>query len=190
MKYVEAFEHHFAKEKSFTFDDARRLLKSMHASDAYVKLFIYNMLKSNTIGRMSRGTYTFSKDESVIGFGFAPFYYGLEYALTILKLWTQLSDPVVVTTTKAVPGVRQALGKRIIVRRISKRMFFGYEYVKYSGIFVPVSDLEKTLVDFVYYKIGIKNQEIRRLVDVADKAKLIRYAKKARINPKVFGFSG
>ena len=31
-------------------------------------------------------------------------------------------------------------------------MFFGYKLMNYSGVWVQVSDVEKTLIDMVYYK--------------------------------------
>ncbi len=131
--------------------------------------------------------YTFSYDEAVAGFAFPPFYYGLQYALTIHRFWTQMSSPVIITTTKAVPGVLESMSVSVTVRRISKDMFFGFEYIKYSGIFVPVSDLEKTLVDMVYYGIGLDNAEVRELVRKANKAKLNSYAKKAGMNAERLG---
>ena len=186
MKYIGEFKKYFAGEKSFTFKDAAMLLRHFGASDAYAKLFIHKMLVNKAIMRIGKGVYTFSKDEAVVGFAFTPFYYGLEHALTIRGLWTQVSGPVVITSTGAKAGIRQAMGVRIMVRRISKKAFFGYEYIRHSSIIVPVSDLEKTLVDFVYYGIGIDNGEIKRLVFKADWKKLIKYSKRAGINPRVF----
>lgn len=184
MKYNSDFIRYFSKEKCFTFGDLKRFLIDKGATEAYAKLFAHKMLKSGRIFRLTNGVYSFSNDEAVIGFAFPPFYYGLEYALTIRKLWTQVSNPVVITASKAMPGIRESMGKRIVVRRISKRMFFGFEYVRFSGIFVPVSDLEKTIVDLIYYRIGIGG-EVERLVALADKRKLMRYAEKAGIRKKV-----
>ena len=186
MKYVSEFRKYFAKEKTFSFNDALMLLRHLGSSDAYAKLFVHQMIKKGEVKRVGKGIYTFSNDDAIVGFAFSPFYYGLEHALTIRKLWTQVSDPVIITKAGAKPGVRQAMGRRIIVHRIASGAFFGYEYLKYSGIFVPVSNLEKTLVDFVYYGIGIGNGEIRKLVRQADRKRLISYSKKMGVNPEIF----
>ena len=187
MKYSKGFMEYFRSEKCFTHDDARRFLMKNGASSAYSSVFVRNMLSSSRMRRIRKGVYTFSGDEAVAGFAFSPFYYGLQYALTVRRLWTQVSSPVVITTTKAVPGVRESMGVRITVRRISKDMFFGFEYVRYSGLFVPVSNLEKTLVDMVYYGIGLGNSEVRELVKKANRARLREYAKRAGIGTKWFG---
>lgn len=183
MIYLEEFKRYFINEKTFTFGDARRFMEKHGSTQAYTKLLLHNLLEKKSIVKLGKGVYTFSKNEEVAGFAFTPFYYGLEYALTIRGLWTQMSVPIVITSTKALPGVREVSGRRIVIRRISKDMFFGFDYVKYAGIFVPVSDLEKTLIDFIYYKIGIDNGEISDLVRKADKRKLQKYAKRMNIVP-------
>ncbi len=183
MKYVEQFGRYFMDEKAFSFRDAKRFMKRYGSTDAYTKLFIHNLLATGKITKIGKGGYTFSKNEEVIGFAFSPFYYGLEYALTIRGLWTQISSPVIITNTKARSGVRTISGKRVVIRRISDKMFFGFDHVKYSGIFVPVSDLEKTIVDLMYYKIGIENGEVTKLVEKADRNKLRMYARRMSIVP-------
>lgn len=179
MKYEKEFENYFSKENIFTLGDARRFLSKLGASEAYAKLFIHNQVKRQRIFALGNGYYTFSNNEAVVGFRFAPFYYGLEYALTIRRLWTQMANPVVITASKAKPGVKEIMGHRVIVRRIAKRMMFGFEYVKYSGLFVPVSDIEKTIIDFTYYRIGLGSEDMRTLLGSADKRKLMAYALKS-----------
>jgi predicted transcriptional regulator of viral defense system len=178
MKYDSEFRKYFSKIPIFTFKDAARFLKKMGASDAYVKLFIHNQMKRHSLLRVGRGRYTFSNNEAMVGFAFAPFYYGLEHSLTLHKLWTQVSIPVIITTTKAVPGIRNSMGKRVLVRRISKNMFFGIERIMHNGVFVPVSDIEKTLVDFVYFNINLSDEETKRVMRECNVEKLARYAKK------------
>lgn len=178
MLYDREFRRYFSNVMLFTFKDAERFLKRMGASKAYAKLFIHNQIKRHGLLRVGKGRYTFSKNEAIAGFAFSPFYYGLEYALTIHRIWTQMANPVVITATKAVPGVRTSMGGRIIVRRISERMFFGMEMVKYSDIFVPVSNPEKTLLDFIYYKIGLSDIDAASLLRACDRKKLINYSKR------------
>ncbi|MGC9037485.1 MAG: type IV toxin-antitoxin system AbiEi family antitoxin domain-containing protein [Candidatus Micrarchaeia archaeon] len=181
MKYEKEFENYFSKESIFTLNDAKRFMSKLGASEAYAKLFIHNQVKKHRIFALGNGYYTFSNNEAVVGFRFAPFYYGLEYALTIRRLWTQMANPVVITATKAKPGEKEIMGHRIIVRRIAKKMMFGFEYVKYSGLFVPVSDIEKTVIDFAYYRIRLEDEVVRVLLDNADKHKLRVYASKSGV---------
>ncbi|MCL5419724.1 MAG: hypothetical protein M1354_02485 [Candidatus Marsarchaeota archaeon] len=185
MIYDNDFRKYFSKVQIFSFNDAKRFLTRMGASDAYIKVFVHNQIKRHGLRKVGKGKYTFSSNDAIIGFAFSPFYYGLECALTIRKLWTQMSNLVIVTTTKAVPGIRSSMGSRIIIRRISKRMFFGIEWVNYNGVFVPVSDPEKTLVDFFYYRIGLNDEDLRSLMLACDKKKLARYARRSNNRVKL-----
>ncbi|MDE1873858.1 MAG: hypothetical protein KGI04_01935 [Candidatus Micrarchaeota archaeon] len=178
VKYKKEFASHFAIEPVFTSGDARRFLANMGASGAYARLFVHKLVKAGELLRISKGKYTFKKDEAVVGFAFRPFYYGLEYALTIRRIWTQMANPVIVTTTKAVPGPRKELGRMVQVRRISEKVFFGIEYLKYGDIFVPVSDVEKTLLDFIYYRISPGEEVFDKLLASSDAEKLRRYQRK------------
>lgn len=178
MKYEDKFTAFFSNVPIFTFKDASRFLNKMGASDAYVKLFMHNQAKRKKLRRVGKGYYTFHEEEEVIGFAFKPFYYGLEYSMTLHKLWSQVSMPVILTATKAVPGIRNSMGKRIMVRRISKQMFFGVEYIRYNGIFIPVSNVEKTLLDFAYFGIKLSDIDMKNILGRCDMKKLKGYAKR------------
>jgi Predicted transcriptional regulator len=90
-------------------------------------------------------------DIMLTGLSYKPFYYCLESALSLLNLWEQETNPVIVTPLHVRTGIMQYDGRNYIVRRISREMFFGYQYIKYFNFYIPVSDLEKTLIDLVYY---------------------------------------
>lgn len=187
MLYEKRFAEHFSKVPIFTSGDARRFLKKMGASEAYIKLFMHNQLKRHGLRRIGKGAYTFNDADAVVGFAFAPFYYGMEYALTIRRLWTQMADPVIITTRKVVPGMRESAGTQITVRRISERMFFGMEQVIYEGMFIPVSDAEKTLIDLIYYRVNIGAEDMGALIAACDKEKLRKYSKRcsARVRERL-----
>ena len=52
---------------------------------------------------------------------------------------------------------------------MSRELFFGYTYVKYFDFYIPVSDLEKTLIDFVYYNEKIPPELFNELRANANK---------------------
>jgi len=65
-------------------------------------------------------------------------------------------------------GVRTFEGANYIVRRIKREMFFGFELTKYGDFWIPVSGLEKTLIDFVYFRQQLNIEvlmEVRKKVD-------------------------
>ena len=178
MKYEKVFTEFFSKQFIFEISDARRFLLKLGANEPYVRVMLHNMVVSKKIYRVGNGTYTFNKNEAVIGFAFRPFYYGLQYALTIRKIWTQQSIPIIITKTKANTGFRNSMNTRILVRRINDKGFFGFDFVNYGGIFVPVSDPEKTYLDLSYYKIKIDDDTMSLLKDKIDELKLKEYSKK------------
>ena len=127
-------------------------MQAWGSSEEYSRLLLHNLVKSRRLVRIKKGFYTFSRDENVIGFAFRPFYYGMEYALTLRKIWTQQANPVIMTTSKANAGLREVMKSKVIVHRIDSRAFFGFEYMSFSGLFVPVSLPEKILLDFMYFQ--------------------------------------
>jgi predicted transcriptional regulator of viral defense system len=151
MKYVKQFLSTFQNKYVFSANDVQRFLSFRHANKDYYKIFLSNLLKEDKINRIRYGYYSFYDDIMLTGFSYYPFYYGLESALSILKLWDQETNSVIITPLHVKTGITQYNGKNYIVRKMSRELFFGYTYVKYFDFYIPVSDLEKTLIDFVYY---------------------------------------
>jgi predicted transcriptional regulator of viral defense system len=152
------------------------------ASRGYVSLILSNLVKKGELNRIGRGVYTFLNDSSASGFAFSPFYYGLQDALSIRGIWEQETNPVIITPRKVRQGTRQAMGTNVTVRRISPKMFFGYDIIKYHGMAVPVSDLEKTIIDFVCFKEPIHPEVILEMKKRLRKDVLENYLK--RVNWK------
>jgi len=180
VKYVKEFKKHFSEFPVFSASDVALFLKSMGASDAYARLFVHNARYNGTINKVSKGHYSLHDDVMVAGFAFYPFYYGLGEALSIHKIWDQAANPTIITTRKVRNGIRQIFGRNVIVRRISRVMFFGYEIMYYSGFNVPVSDLEKTLIDIVYFNFDVDGETLKTLLRKIDVVKFRRYLARAK----------
>ncbi|AGO61853.1 type IV toxin-antitoxin system AbiEi family antitoxin domain-containing protein [Ferroplasma acidarmanus] len=162
----------------FTTGDARRFLTKLGADEFYIRLMLHYLVESGSLYSIGKDAYTFHRNEAAIGFKFRPFDYGLQYALIIRKIWTQQSVPAIVTTGKANPGAREIMDTRVILHRIDRAKFFGFEYVNYGEVFVPVSDLEKTLLDFNYYHIKLSNETRESIRKKIDKVKFLEYEKR------------
>jgi len=164
--YTRELKARLGGQPSFTIADAGRLFPK--ASRAYVALLLHNLCKRGDIFRISRGVYSFHDDTTAAGFAYSPFYYGLQNALSIHGLWEQETNPVILTPRHVRTGRRVFCGANYIVRRIGRPLFFGYEMVQYSGFWVPVSDVEKTLIDMVYFRQPVSDEllvEFRRKID-------------------------
>lgn len=164
MKFMKEFIHAFSNRPAFEVSDVKLFLQRRNASNGYHKLLIQNMLKSGRIHKITKGAYTFYDEVQFTGFAFLPFYYGLEDALSLRGFWEQETNPVIITPRKVRNGVRQFDSRNYVVRRIDRKMFFGYTFIKYEEFYIPVSDTEKTLIDLIYFDVKVPDEVIHTLV--------------------------
>lgn len=177
MKYVKLFLEEFKKTPIFTAIDIEKFLVSKGSTKNYSKIFIKLMVVGGRAYKVSKGFYTLYNNSEVAGFPYSPFYYGLSFALTKHGLWKQQANPYVITTKNVRRGVRRVLGSNITVSKISKDMFFGYRYVKGANFYYPVSDVEKTFIDLVYFRYGVDDQVYENIAKKVDKKKMLLYLK-------------
>ncbi len=175
MKYINDFTKHFTDFPVFTTQDIERFLSSNNAGRTYPKRFAQNMIKNKRMARITRGVYTFKKDMEVVGFAFSPFYYGLSYALSYYDIQEERSNPVIITPKIVRNGIRKIMGINALVLRIPKNMFFGYNFVKGNLIYYPVSDVEKTFIDLVYFNIHLREETLGRLISCLNRDRLKNY---------------
>ncbi|MEM3191933.1 MAG: hypothetical protein QW292_07565 [Candidatus Parvarchaeota archaeon] len=133
------------------------------------------MIEKKKIFRVARGVYTVHNNAEVIGFAFSPFYYGLTYAMSYYNVWEERANPSIVTTRIVRGGQRSSMGMNISIFRLPRHLFFGYTLVKGDLFYYPVSDLEKVLIDLVYFDINLRGEIIARLISKLNKQKLHDY---------------
>lgn len=141
----------------------------------YALLMLHNLAARGEIHRVTRGVYSRLDDPVLAVFAFAPAYLGLQEALSMREEWEQETNVVLVTSGKAAPGEREVLGARVIVHRVSPKYFFGFDHVPYGGFDVPVSGLEKTLIDLVFFGESPGGEAFAGLLEKADGTVLDRY---------------
>lgn len=187
MKYLKEIRSYFKNLPAFTLLDIKKFLNEKKPSAGYIRLMMYKLIEKGEIKRISKGIYTYKTDAQVVGFAFTPFYYGLQDALSLRNLWEQESNPVVITPRKVRSGLRIFETNNYLVRRISRKMFFGFEMIKYYDFWIPVSDAEKTLIDFIYFKEHLDKSTIKEIFKTINKTKLHKYLKKCsyRIREKI-----
>ena len=163
MKYLESVRRRFSAQPAFTVGDLCRFLKPRGITPGYLKQLVHNLLASGELRRITRGVYSFHEDTQIVGLAFQPYYYGLQDALSLHGFWEQETNPVVITPRKVRSGVRTFAGNNYLVRRISRKMFFGYRTMRYGDWFVNVSDPEKTLIDYAHFNAPLPAQALREL---------------------------
>lgn len=144
----------------------------------YIYLLINNLLKKKEIRKITKGFYSVYDDPSLIVFCLKPAYLGLQDALSFHGLWEQETNPVIITTRNLRNGLRKVFGRNVVIRRIDKKYFFGFEYYKNGDFYFPYSDIEKTFIDLIYFKIKIDKEVIKEFKKKLDKKKLQEYLKK------------
>ena len=142
---------------------------------AYALQMLHNLCRVGEFHRIAKGWYSLSDDPIVSVFAFKPAYVGLEEALGIHGLWEQETNVVLVSPRKVRPGVRTVLGSKVFIHRIEPKRFFGYDFMKLDGYFVPVSDVEKTLIDLFYFGKKPDREVLAEAGEKIDKKKLGGY---------------
>ncbi|MCL5419729.1 MAG: hypothetical protein M1354_02520 [Candidatus Marsarchaeota archaeon] len=176
MKYVKEFLEYFQAFPTFTANDAKLFLRKNGSERDYYKVFMHNMIKNRKILSISKGHYTLHDNPVVAGFAYSPFYYGMEMALTYYKLWNYMTPISIVTTNRIRKGNIVLLGRNANVRRIQKNKFFGYSMVYYKdSIYIPMADIEKTLIDSIYFHSLFDKEVYSAMVGKLDRKRLARY---------------
>ncbi len=177
MKYIKEFRSELGKLNVFTIADAKRFFAKKKISSNYLHVLIHNLSEKGELKKISKGAYTFKNEIQLVGFAFAPFYYGLQDALSLHGLWEQETNPVVITCRKVRTGVRQFEGSNYLVKHINRKMFFGFEPFKYADFWIPVSTVEKTLIDLAYFNEPINGDLIKSFKQKIDRKKLANLLK-------------
>lgn len=182
-KYKNEIMEIFGKTPVVTSRDVRLIVNRAKIKRGYAHLLVHNLIKGGRIKRIARGFYTAHDDPTVAVFSFKPAYIGLQDALSLRGLWEQETNVVIITKRKVRPGMREIMDSNVILRRIKPSYFFGAEMLRYGDLFVPVSDLEKTLIDFIYFREPLEKEVLSALKRKIDRKKLEKYLK---IYPKKF----
>jgi predicted transcriptional regulator of viral defense system len=67
--------------------------------------------------------------------------------------------------------------RKVFVRRIKPKMFFGISTSIVDNFDVPVSDIEKTFIDMIYFRYNVDDYVYERLIDKCNKKRLDGYLK-------------
>lgn len=175
VKYIREIEEFFKKSLVVDINSLKNFIRKHRGNEKYIYLLISNMLKRGKIKRLTKGYYTIHEDPTLAVFCFKPAYIGLQNALSIYDLWEQETIPVIITTRKVRQGLRNIFGNNVLIKRISKKYFFGFEYIEYSSFFIPISDVEKTFIDMIYFKQKLDKELIKNFKKRINKKKLEGY---------------
>ncbi|OYT65250.1 hypothetical protein B6U74_03875 [Candidatus Bathyarchaeota archaeon ex4484_205] len=172
-KYLKEIEEFFRKTPVVATRDIKVFVKNT----GYSYLLVHNLVKTGRIKRVTKGFYSIYDDPVVAVFCFKPAYIGLQDALSFHNLWEQETATIIVTGKRIRTGIRRIFGVNVVVRRIKPIYIFGFDTIRYGEFFIPVSDIEKTLIDFIYFNEPIREDVLRELRRRLDQRKLAEYLK-------------
>ncbi len=177
-KYQKKIEALFEKSPVVSFSSIERTVKNKKNIKQYSKQLVRNLLLKDKIKRLTKGYYSIHEEPSLNVFCFQPSYLGLQDALSFHNLWEQETIPIIITSKKAKPGLRKTKIGNILIRRINKKYVFGIEYERVGEFYLPYSDIEKTFIDIIYFRINLDKEVLENIIKVVDKKKLSNYLKK------------
>ena len=175
-KYQKNVESLFEKSPVVRFSSIEKIIKHKKNIRQYTKQLIRNLILKGKIHKLGKGFYTKYDESSLAVFCFDG-YLGLQDALSFHNLWEQETIPVIITANKARQGIRKVLGVNVLIRRIDRKYFFGFDYEKSGDFYFPYSDIEKTFIDMLYFKQPLDRELIKNFKKAIDKKKLKQYLK-------------
>lgn len=176
-KYVADVENLFKKSPVVSAKSIRMIINKRKTVKQYAKQFIRNLILKGRIKRVAKGCYTLHDNVSVSVFCFKPSYLGLQDALSFHDLWEQEAIPVIVTARKVRTGIRNIMGNNVLIRRLSRKYLFGFDYCNQNGIYLPYSDIEKTLLDMIYFNEKLNKDVLKNIKGKIEMKKLNLYLK-------------
>lgn len=173
IKYINEIRRFFKESPVVDIESLKKFIKKKNKN--YIYLLINNLLNRGEIKKITKGFYSIYEDPSLIVFCFKPSYLGLQNAMSFHNLWEQETNPIVVTTRNLRKGVRKVFDRNVIIKRIDKKYIFGFEYYKNGDFYFPYSDVEKTFIDMIYFKLPLGKEVILGFRKKTDKKKLKVY---------------
>ena len=178
QKYLGKIEELFQKSPVVSYDSIKRVITEKKKGTQYTKQLIRNLIVKGKIKKLAKGCYTTHNENGISVFCFTPAYLGLQDALSFHNLWEQETIPIIITSKRVRQGIRSILNGNVLVRRIDKKYLFGFEYyAQGNNVYLPYSDIEKTLIDMVYFKEKIDKEVIKNLIKKVQRKKMDKYLK-------------
>lgn len=175
-KYIDQIEKLFEKSPVVSFGSISRII-SKNGKSKYAKLLISHLLNQHKIFRLTKGFYTKHTDISLAVFCFKPAYLGLQSALSHHNLWEQETIPVIITPKNVRQGIRKVMGGNILIKRIRKDFLFGFKHYKEEIFLIPYSDIEKTIIDMIFFRQDIPKDSLKKARKMINKKTLSVYLK-------------
>jgi predicted transcriptional regulator of viral defense system len=173
QKYQKYVEELFRKSPIVNLNSIERITNN----PGYAKQLVRNLLLKGKINKLAKGIYTSKKNPELSVLCFKPSYLGLQDALSFHDLWEQETIPIIITSRRVRIGIRNIMGMNVMIKRINSKYIFGFDYSSNGKFHLPYSDIEKTLIDFIYFGENLSEDVLREIFKKINKKKLEKYLK-------------
>jgi predicted transcriptional regulator of viral defense system len=164
----------------FTLND---LVKITGQKKEILKVFLNNQIKKNNLIRLKKNYYTFKQIDNKFKLTslYKNSYLALNSALEFYQTTTQKYNTLELISNKTLSS-KNINGIKIKNYKIKNKLFFGYEKHKVDNIDFFVSNLEKTIIDCVYFQNQVYLSETLKFIKLKknklNKTKIEDYLKK------------
>jgi len=159
-----------------------RDIEKIIGNKEYAHLILHILSRRGLIHRLQKDCYSRYSDPTLTVYCFKPAYIGLQEALSLHGLWEQETITIIITVRKVRVGIKNILGNNVLIRRIHPKYFFGIELIEYGEAYIPISDIEKTIIDMIYFNQPMDGKIYRQARRKMDKEKLKKYINRYPFN--------
>lgn len=164
----------------FTLND---VVKLTGQKKEIVKVFLSNQVTKNKIYRIKRNQYSFEEITNKFQLAklYPESYLALNSALEFYETTTQQYNTIELISKKSLL-LKKVSEIRIRNHKVREELFFGYEKKTIDNIEFFVSNIEKTIIDCIYFSNKVYLSEVLQFIRLKknelDKNKIIQYLDK------------
>lgn len=140
-------------------------------------VYTNRILKNKLLFRVEKNKFSTTKDPFIaVSQIIFPAYLSLTTALYLHNTVQQVIDKIYVITTRQKKS-KEIFGIKTYFIKVSPRLMFGYTKIRKENSFIMLADLEKTILDCLYFQKYCSLQYLCEALKKADIEKLESYAK-------------
>jgi len=153
-------------------------------------VYLNRMCKKNLLFRIEKNKFSKTKDIFIIASQLIyPSYLGLTTSLYLQNEFSQIINKIYVFTSRQKKKIK-VFDTEINFIKVNPKLMFGYKKIKKEDSFVIISNLEKTIIEFILFQNYSRVSNLLELIKKSDIVKLLDYTKtiKKEVLTRKMGF--
>ena len=163
------------KKQVFSINEFARIIR---IKKSIASVYINRMLKKKLIFRLERGKLSLNEDPFISASQIAfPAYLSLSSALYLHGIIKQVPDKIYLITSMKKKSLN-IFGMSVILIKVNPKLMFGYSQEKKGESYIYLADIEKAVIDSLYFLRYCRIIYILEAIKKANTEKLESYALK------------